>query len=167
MTTIAGPRGSGKTTELIRLCAEENARGVRTSILVVNIDRASQVAIQAENMGIDIPFPLILSELRGKLSGSPIRQILVDDADDLVRYFVRDATGRHVGAMTFTVDADQGDVTLLRYGLESIPGVTEMRPDDSEPSEAVVDSLRRENTVAFINDRMVAGTLSWGVKPTE
>lgn len=119
-------------------------------------------------MEISIPHPVTLDEMKdGAFRGSFIERILVDDADNLMRRILRHETGCHVIAMTFTVDADQGDVTLLRYGLESIPGVTEMRPDDSEPSEAVVDSLRRENTVAFINDRMVAGTLSWGVKPTE
>lgn len=157
MTTIAGPRGSGKTTELIKLCAEKNAKGSPAAILVVDKKRAEYVADLARVMEISIPHPVTLDEMKdGAFRGSFIERILVDDADNLMRRILRHETGCHVIAMT-----------LLRYDLESIPGVTEMRPDDSEPSEAVVDSLRRENTVAFINDRMVAGTLSWGVKPTE
>lgn len=128
MNTIAGPRGSGKTTELIRLCAEENAKGTVTYIVVAGRGRATYVADMARDMGAEIPFPLTFDEITRPAVGSFMKQVLVDNADDFVRTIARNGIGVHVAGMTFTLDGSDGDTTLLRYEIEPAyeypPGTT-------------------------------------------
>lgn len=129
MTTIAGPRGSGKTTELIRRCAEENANGFPAAILVADKKRAEYVAYLALQIKINIPLPVTLDEVKdGAFRGSFIEKILVDDADDLMRRILGREAGLVVSAMTFTVDEQQGDVTLLRAELDQESGMSPL-PD--------------------------------------
>lgn len=77
MDIIMDYRQTGKTTELIKMSAEKNEY-----ILVANRQRASEVQRMAQNMGLNILYPITLHEyLDTRMRGSFIKNILIDDAD--------------------------------------------------------------------------------------
>ena len=67
---IIGGRGSGRTTELIRMSAENN-------IYIVCLDRrrALNIAAMAREMGLIIPFPITVEELPIKRNSSWMMRI--------------------------------------------------------------------------------------------
>ena len=82
MNAIIGNRGSGKTTALIKLSSK-----YQLYILVLNRVRQKQLSQQAHDLGYKIPYPITLDDyLRDKLRGSYIREILIDDVDDILKY---------------------------------------------------------------------------------
>ena len=82
MNAIIGKRGSGKTTALIKLSSKH-----QLYILVLNRERQKQLFQQAHDLGYQIPYPITLDDyLRDKLRGSHIREILIDDVDDILKY---------------------------------------------------------------------------------
>jgi hypothetical protein len=96
---IIRSRQGGKTTELIRLAAEHQAY-----IVCTDFRRAGQVAQQARDMGLRIPFPLSASEWRERAYFLPgVRGLLFDDLDRIIR----DLSGVPVLAATWTEDADR------------------------------------------------------------
>lgn len=83
MDIIIGKRGYGKTTKLIRRCAEEGIY-----ILTSNRRRADCIFSMARKMELNIPYPVTIDEyLRSKFKGSSIRRdgLLIDDADDVLK----------------------------------------------------------------------------------
>lgn len=82
MRMIVSPRGAGKTTEAIKIAAENFAY-----IVCHSLDEAYRVAQQARAEGLDIPFPLTFDEFvtgafcRG---GRGVRAIIVDNVDMLL-----------------------------------------------------------------------------------
>lgn len=73
---IGGRRGCGKTTSLIKRASEENLY-----IVCASKQRAKYVVDKARTMGLDIPFPITVSEL--PLHGY-IKEVLVDDSEDVL-----------------------------------------------------------------------------------
>ena len=82
MNAIMGKRGSGKTTALIKLSSKH-----QIYILVLNRERQKQLFQQAHDLGYQIPYPITLDDYLGdKLRGSYIREILIDDVDEILKY---------------------------------------------------------------------------------
>ena len=78
---IVRDRQAGKTTDLIRLAAENFAY-----IVCPNQRQATQIARQAKGMGLDIPFPLTADEfVRGEFYGRGIRGFLFDNLDQIMQ----------------------------------------------------------------------------------
>ena len=82
MNIIYNGRGKGKTTELIKMSAEKNLY-----ILVANRNSQREVFELARDLNLNIPFPITVEEYftSGKLRGSFINTILIDDADDILQ----------------------------------------------------------------------------------
>lgn len=81
MEVIVRGRRSGKTTELIKLAAENF-----NYIVCRNHQSADMIAKQAREMGLDIPHPITFRELRDKrFSGRGMKGLMIDDADLLLQ----------------------------------------------------------------------------------
>lgn len=81
MDVIYRERGDGKTTELIH-----RSHDTWTYIITVNRKRADAIAKMARELGVDIPNPISWEECRKNMfRGTFIRNILIDDADDLLK----------------------------------------------------------------------------------
>ena len=76
------PRRTGKTTSLIKKSAETG-----TYILVSDRNTALNLADQAREMGLNIPFPVTVQEYfsSGGFRGSFINHIFIDDADRVLQ----------------------------------------------------------------------------------
>jgi hypothetical protein len=77
MKVYARPRQGGKTTELVRLAAQE-------FLYVVCPDRAQALHVQrvARDMGLDIPFPMTWGEfLRCDYHSKGVRGFVIDNLD--------------------------------------------------------------------------------------
>lgn len=78
---IVRDRQAGKTTDLIRLAAENFAY-----IVCPNRQQATQIARQARGLGLNIPFPLTADEfVRGEFYGLGIRGFLFDNLDQIMQ----------------------------------------------------------------------------------
>lgn len=103
MDIIYRGRGCGKTTELIKRSYESGAY-----ILVTDHKRARAIADHAKQLGVDIPYPITWPEWEntyyknhGTGTTGCVRNLLIDDADDLLALIFRGAT---IDAMTMTSD---------------------------------------------------------------
>lgn len=86
---IGGRRACGKTTELIKKASANNLY-----IVCASKNRVMYVSDLARKLGLDIPFPISVSEL--PLHGY-MKEVLVDDAEDVLSSLI----GRRVvGAST-------------------------------------------------------------------
>lgn len=95
MIKIIRPRQSGKTSELIRI--SENRKEY---IAVATKSRANCLFRQAQEMGAKIPYPITLNEVsRGAMQGTNIRNILIDDADAVLKEIFR---GTQIDVITMT-----------------------------------------------------------------
>lgn len=81
MKVICRAQRTGKTEELIRECAAE-----RDAYMVcINHEEAHRVFMQAQGMGLKIPFPLNAHEfLNGQYYGHGIKIFFIDNADLLL-----------------------------------------------------------------------------------
>lgn len=85
MKIIVGGIASGKTTQLIKLSAS-----TRHYIVTSTHKMAYQTAKMAQEMGLDIPFPMTFREfLEGKYHAPGVKGILIDDADALIQSISR------------------------------------------------------------------------------
>lgn len=85
MKLIKWGRNSGKTTEAIKIAAENFAY-----MVVRTQDEARRVASMARDMGLDIPFPITFHEfVTGAFSPRGCRAFVVDGLDALVDYHRR------------------------------------------------------------------------------
>ena len=80
---IIGGRGSGRTTELIRMSAENNIY-----IVCLNRRRALNIAAMAREIGLTIPFPITVAELPISRKSSWINEVYVDDADHVLESLI-------------------------------------------------------------------------------
>lgn len=72
---------TGKTTELIKKCAEKGGY-----IVCPDNERANMIAEMARNMNAKIPFPLTFHELiTNRYYARGIRKVYIDNADELIR----------------------------------------------------------------------------------
>lgn len=82
MTLITGKRGTGKSTWLLHESA-------RTMQYIVCSHHAVAVSLQraAQNLGLDIPFPLTYDEfVHQKFYGKGIKGFLIDNVEFLFQY---------------------------------------------------------------------------------
>jgi hypothetical protein len=95
MEVYAKPRQRGKTTDLIKLAAEE-------FLYIVCIDRTEvrRVADEAREMGLDIPFPLTWHEFAsGLYHGHGIQGFVIDNLD----LCIQQVTPAPIRAVSLTV----------------------------------------------------------------
>ena len=86
---------SGKTTQLIHISHEKNMY-----IMTTDKNRADIIFKKAREMGIYIPYPVTLADyMQGRLQGAHIREILIDDADDILK---RIFYGLYIDTITMT-----------------------------------------------------------------
>lgn len=81
-------KGNFKTTNLIKRCNAENQKlNNLTYIICPDKQRVREVADLARSLGINIPFPLTMSELfeGWKWRGTHIKNVLIDDIDVWLR----------------------------------------------------------------------------------
>lgn len=82
MKIIAWPRQSGRTTEIIKMCAREGGY-----IVTRDLDAAYQVREQARIMGLVIPFPLTYREfINKKYYPRGVEKVYIDDVEALLYY---------------------------------------------------------------------------------
>lgn len=87
-----GKRGSHKTTNLIKRCYRENKKENNlTYIVCLNRERVLSVMKLAQQLGVDIPFPMTMEELLSYHSygRSYIKNVLIDDIDSWLQQQVR------------------------------------------------------------------------------
>ena len=78
---IVRSRQGGKTTELIRRAADAQAY-----IVCTDQRRARQIAVQARDMGLSIPFPLTAHEWQERHYHPPgVRGLMFDDLDRIIQ----------------------------------------------------------------------------------
>lgn len=76
---IIKPRQTGRTTELIKMAAENNLY-----IVTTDRQRALFIVKMARDLGLNIPFPITLRELPVCPYSSFIKEVLIDDADHIL-----------------------------------------------------------------------------------
>ena len=98
MKIITGCRDAGKTTELIKLAAQDFLY-----IVCANNSRVEYVMDLAKKMELDIPFPITFQEfLNGRFGrGQHLSGFAIDDVDQLLREVAR---GTPVKAISLCVD---------------------------------------------------------------
>jgi len=85
MKVICRPRQSGKTYEVIKRCMEEGGY-----IVCPNMDRAHKVSLMADDLGIDIPYPITFYDfMSGKYYPDGIKKFHIDDIDLCLQRFSR------------------------------------------------------------------------------
>lgn len=85
MKVFCTPRRSGKTTELIKQCAEHGGY-----IVCTNKDEALRVSQRAKKMGLNIPLPLCADEfLKGQYHGIGIERLYIDNADLILQQIAK------------------------------------------------------------------------------
>ena len=96
MQVIYKPRGTGKSTDLIKLSVETNSY-----ILVKDRKRALDLSKMASDLGYpQMLFPITLTEyMANKMKGSHVKTILIDDADDILQAIFNTVT---IQAITLT-----------------------------------------------------------------
>ena len=95
MKKIIRPRQAGKSSELIRMSEESGAY-----IITPNRARANFLQQMAEEQGHHIPFPVTFREYeQSRFRGSFVRNILIDDADDLLEHIFKEV---HIDAITMS-----------------------------------------------------------------
>jgi hypothetical protein len=82
MMIAGGRRRCGKTTELIKLASVKHLY-----IVCASRERVRYVAQLAKELELDIPFPVSVEEL--PLKSGYIKEVLVDDMEDVLSYFIR------------------------------------------------------------------------------
>src|SRR5690625_774571 len=111
---IGGKRYCGKTTELIKRASKDNLY-----ILCANRNMAQAVANRAEEMKVDIPFPITVSEL--PLQGYNIDEILIDEVEMVLQQLI----GKRVVGMSTS------------YKLRDMPMINNKEPNRPEPPKPV------------------------------
>ncbi len=94
MKVIIGKRRSGKTTKLIRRCAEEGG-----TIVCLNQNDATRIADMARGMELQIPLPITYNEFRnGEYYGAGIKLFHMDN----VEMFLQSLTPVRIATITLT-----------------------------------------------------------------
>ena len=82
MKIISAGRRQGKTTELIKKSNKE-----WKYIICANKRRVNNIVKTADEMGLNIPYPITISEL--PLSkGQKMDGVLIDDIEDILQYLI-------------------------------------------------------------------------------
>ncbi len=97
MKIINAHRGSGKTTELIKIANKQ-----WKYIVCLDIRRVNIITQMAKKMGLDIPHPLTIRELPLR-EGQRIDSVLIDDVEDVLQYLI----GRPVDYVTTSCEVEK------------------------------------------------------------
>lgn len=98
MKVIALDRQQGKTTELVKLAAQENLY-----IVCANRNMVRHTAQMARDMGLDIPFPITWDEFAAhRYYGRGIKGFVIDNLD----ICIQQSTAVPVRAVSLTVSAE-------------------------------------------------------------
>jgi len=100
---ICGGRRSGKTTKLIKYASENGLY-----IVCADKKRVKIIADQAKEMGVDLRYPICLSEL--PLRSRFIKKVCIDDVHDILERII----GVPVDVMTIN------DTDILKLGYEEL-----------------------------------------------
>lgn len=86
MEIILGGRQTGRTTKLIKMCAEAEARRECSYLVTSSQREAYRVSEEARKMGIEgFPFPISYDEFFGRhYSEGNIKNFFIDNADYLL-----------------------------------------------------------------------------------
>lgn len=102
MDIIVAPRGAGKTTQLIKKCAEYKY----ALIICHNKHLCEWTFSLAEKLGFAIPMPITYDDLmRGTYRGKSIDAFLLDNVD----LFLRSLTAVPIAAITLTQEVEGYD----------------------------------------------------------
>lgn len=83
---IIGGRGSGRTEQLIHLCAEAESQGEISYIICLDQPEARRIFQRADEMGVSIGFPITLREfLTHQYFSRNIKNFYIDNLDHLLR----------------------------------------------------------------------------------
>jgi hypothetical protein len=97
MKVILRPRGTGRTEELIRLCAEAEKRGEVSYIICNSHDEAYRISMVAEELKLRIAFPITTVEfLERRYSAGNIKNFYFDNVD----HFIQAMTNVQIQAVT-------------------------------------------------------------------
>lgn len=120
---IGGGRMCGKTVALIKRASEENLY-----ILCANKHMAKLIFNQAQDMGLDIPFPITPDDL-------PIRgymdKVLIDEVEQVLRQLI----GKHIAGMSTS------------YELKKLPS---LRKEQQESNPLLSIELKDESSVPVV-----------------
>ena len=106
MNIIVGGRQTGRTTELIKLAAKAEQQGEVSYIVCHNHASAYSISKRAQEMGLNIGFPLTYDEfLNHRYAGSSIKNLYIDNIELLIQYM----TPVHVAAITVTKEKRDDD----------------------------------------------------------
>lgn len=128
---IFGDRGSGKTTELIKESAKTGAY-----IVVSTRNRARNVFRSAKELGLNIPYPLIIDDVIHESQSSDIFQkgILIDNLEEIVCHLFN-----YITIHAAMVDCTALDIGVMNnFGSRMIQDLSELRintPDSMDISE--------------------------------
>jgi hypothetical protein len=104
---IARGRKRSKTTQLIELCAEAEAKGEISYIICHNHQEAYRIAQKALEMNLIISFPITYFEFtKHQYEGRTIKNFFFDNVD----MFLQSLTTVHIAAMAINTD----DRTLVQ-----------------------------------------------------
>lgn len=101
MKIIARCRGTGKTTDLIKESALTGSY-----ILVSNKSMVRSIMQSAQQMGLKIPYPVTIDELKmGNFQKSSIKRdgLLVDNAELVLQQLI----GTKINTLTISVDEEE------------------------------------------------------------
>ena len=108
ITIISGSRGTGRTTELIKLCQKMNRdHGINDTIIVVaDLKRVQCVSELANKLGYtDMPQPIpIIHATSQHMAGSFYKYALIDD----VEYVLPNILGNGLQLRGFVEEANDG-----------------------------------------------------------
>jgi len=86
MKKILRSRQSGRTDELIQICAEAEARGEVSYIVCMDQQEARRIFQRSLDMELNIGFPVTFDEfLNNQYAARNIRHFYIDNADYLLR----------------------------------------------------------------------------------
>ena len=94
MRKLIGARCTGKTVQLVRISARD-----KLPILVYGKRQANYINEVADKLGVNIPKPLILNDLKHGFI-YPYESILVDEADVILDALIYDKTHLHIDTIT-------------------------------------------------------------------
>lgn len=86
MRKILRARQTGRTDELIKLCAEDEARGEVCYIVCMDQQEASRIFQRSQELELNIGFPVTFDEfLDHQYAARNIHHFYIDNADYLLR----------------------------------------------------------------------------------
>lgn len=97
MRVIIRPRGTGRTEELIRVCAEAEAKGEVSYIVCSSQEEAHRIFQRSQELKLTIGFPVTSYEFFNHKYHAPhIKNFFIDNAD----YLLQSLTPVHISVVT-------------------------------------------------------------------